>query len=91
MESMKVSRTTSVPALSGAIIKTWEQNGEVRLSCIGASAVNQAVKAIGKANAYFSVKGKELSFIPSFEIVMIDNEENVERTAIILTGRVNDR
>jgi stage V sporulation protein SpoVS len=92
MEVMKVSRVTDVRKLSGAIIKKWEIDGGVKLSCIGAAAINIAVKAIGKANSYFSVKGKELSFVPSFEVVTIKGEEeDLERTAIILTGRVNDR
>jgi len=91
--TMRVSRVTEVKKLAGAIIKKYELGEKIILSCIGAAALNQAVKAIGRSNSYFVVKGKELSFVPSFEIVTINNEEgeNLERTAIILTGRVNDR
>ncbi len=87
---MKVSKVTDVRRLASAIVQKWDSDGEVRLSCIGAAAVNQAVKAVGRANAQFDARGQELSFVPSFKIVTIDNDDS-ERTAIILIARVNNK
>ena len=87
---MKVSKVTDVRKLASAIVQKWDSDGDVRLSCIGAAAVNQAVKAVGRANSQFDSRGQEISFVPSFRIVTVDRD-NSERTAIILIARVHDK
>jgi stage V sporulation protein S len=49
---------------------------------IGASAVNQAVKAVAIARSYLMPEGIDIVCIPSFSEVMIDGQE---RTAVHLT------
>lgn len=48
-KTFKVSSYSKVKALSGAIIKSLEEDYDVRLDAIGAGAVNQAVKAVAAA------------------------------------------
>jgi stage V sporulation protein S len=49
------------------------------VQAIGASAVNQAVKAMIIAKSYLAEEGVEVSFTPSFAEVMVDKQA---RTAI---------
>ncbi len=48
-KTFKVSSYSKVKSLSGAIIKSLEEDYDVRLDAIGAGAVNQAVKAVAAA------------------------------------------
>lgn len=72
---MRISRVTSVVSASGfvrhGIEKALEDGKLFELRAIGASAVNQAVKAIARANAIFAPIGKSIQtliyFVPNVE------------------------
>ncbi len=53
--------------------------GSVEIQAVGASAVNQAVKAIAIARGFVAPNGIDLVAIPAFVEIAIDGEE---RTAI---------
>lgn len=81
MDALKVSSKSTPNSVAGAIVANLKENREkkVELKCVGAGAVNQAVKAIAIARGFVSPLGKELYVVPCFDDVKIDSEE---RTAI---------
>jgi stage V sporulation protein S len=81
MDIIKVAAVSRPPAVAGAIAGVIRERGRVDVRAIGASAVNQAVKAVAIARGYLMPEGIDIVCIPSFAEVMIDGQE---RTAISL-------
>lgn len=79
MELLRVSAQSNPKSVAGAIASQLRTDGKVEVQSIGASAINQAVKAIIIARGYIATNGLDLSCIPSFVKVQIEGEE---RTAI---------
>lgn len=79
---IKVSATSLTTAVAGAIAGMIREHGEARVQAIGASAVNQAVKAVAKARDYLQTDGIDIVCVPSFVDIDIGGQE---RTAIRLT------
>ena len=81
MEILRVSSSSNPNSVAGAlanVIRTYK-NAEIQV--IGAASLNQAIKAIAIARGYIAPSGKELYCIPSFNDILIDEQE---RTAIRL-------
>jgi len=70
------SRTASV---AGAVAGMIREHNFAEVRAIGASAVNQSVKAITLARGFLSEDGIEICFYPEFEDVEIDGHQ---RTSI---------
>ena len=81
MTTLKASGNTQIQKLAGAIAGNIRQEGEVQISLVGASALNQAIKAVAIARGFVAPSGKNLICIPAFTDIVIDGEE---RTAIKL-------
>lgn len=81
MEILKVSSKSAPNSVAGAIAGVIREHGSVEIQAVGASAVNQAIKAIAIARGYLAPTGVELICIPAFVTVNIDGEE---RTAVKL-------
>ena len=80
-ELIKVSAHSRSTAVAGAIAGVMREHGYAEVQAIGASAVNQAVKAVAIARGYLEQDSMDLAIVPSFTEVMIDDSE---RTAIRL-------
>lgn len=65
--------------MAGAIAALLRNDGEVEVQAIGPHAVNQAVKAIAIARSYIEPDRLDLSTVPSFVKLELQNEE---RTAL---------
>ena len=65
--------------MAGAIAGVMRDDGYVEVQAIGASAVNQAVKAITIARRHLERDLVDLVTMPTFQTVVIDGQE---RTAI---------
>lgn len=78
-ELIKVSAQSRSTAVAGAIAGVMREKGYAEMQAIGASAVNQAVKAIAIARGYLEGDGIDLAVVPSFTEVEIDGNE---RTAL---------
>ena len=76
---LKVSSQSNPAAVAGAIAGVMRSAGYVEVQAIGASAVNQAIKAIAIARDHLSRDMVDLVTQPSFQTVYIDGQE---RTAI---------
>lgn len=79
VDIIKVSATSRTSAVAGAIAGIFRERKEVNVQAIGASAVNQSVKALALARDYLAEDGYDIVSIPAFIDVEIDG--NI-RTAI---------
>ncbi len=81
MEILKVSSKSKPSSVAGALANSFREKGLVEIQCIGAGALNQAIKAVAIARGYVAPTGKDLVLVPAFSDILIDGEE---RTAIKL-------
>jgi stage V sporulation protein S len=79
MDIIKVSGKSRTSAVAGAIAGVVREHKRAEVQAIGASAVNQAVKALALAKSYLVEDGINIVFIPEFVDVEIDEKV---RTAI---------
>jgi stage V sporulation protein S len=79
VDVIKVRGTSRTSAVAGAIAGVVREYRRAEVQAIGASAVNQAVKAMALAKSYLSQDGIYVVFIPEFVDVVIDEKI---RTAI---------
>jgi stage V sporulation protein S len=80
-ELVRVSAQSRSTAVAGAIAGIMREVGYVEVQAIGASAVNQAIKAVTIARSYLEQDKIDLMIVPSFHDVEIEGNE---RTAIHL-------
>jgi stage V sporulation protein S len=81
MNMIKVSATSRTSAVAGAIAGVVREHHRAEVQAIGAGAVNQAVKALALATGYLRLDGINVSCVPEFADVTIDDKM---RTAIKL-------
>lgn len=87
MEFLKVSSKSSPSSVAGAIAGLVKDNKPVSMQCIGAGAVNQAIKAVAIARGFLIPTGLDISCAPTFSDITIADET---RTAIRMTIYVHD-
>ena len=83
MEILKVSSSTKVNSLAGAIAGIIREEGTVEMSAIGAGAVNQAIKAIATAKGFLSPGGISIVCIPSFRTAGYGTDERTSINLIV--------
>ncbi len=89
MELIKVSARSRSTAVAGAIAGIIRESGYAEVQAIGASAVNQSVKALAIARGYLQEDGIDIASIPLFTDVAI---QGLERTAVkIAVWRVEQK
>lgn len=81
MEIIKVSAHSRSTSVAGAIAGVMRDYHHAEVQAIGASAVNQAVKAIAIARNYLAADGIQIVCLPEFVEIDIDGQE---RTAVKL-------
>ena len=81
MDIIKVSANSRTSAVAGAIAGVIREHKHAEVQAIGASAVNQAVKALVLATSYLKEDGINVFCTPEF--VDVEIEDKV-RTAIKL-------
>jgi stage V sporulation protein S len=79
MDVIKVSGTSRTSAVAGAIAGVIREHGHADVQAIGASAINQAVKALVLARGYLENDGIHIVCIPQFVDVQIEDKV---RTAV---------
>ncbi|MBW7883072.1 MAG: stage V sporulation protein S [Caldilineaceae bacterium] len=80
-ELIKVSAQSRSTAVAGAIAGVMREHGYAEIQAIGASAINQAIKAVTIARGYLEQDNFDLVLVPSFTEVEIEGNE---RTAVRL-------
>jgi len=81
MDLIKVSANSRSSAVAGAIAGVVREHRRAEVQAIGASAVNQAMKALILATGYLKTDGIYISCVPEFADVVIEDKV---RTAIKL-------
>lgn len=81
MEVIKVSARSRSTAVAGAIAGVIREHQYAEVQAIGASAVNQSIKAVAIARGYLEEDGIAIVCIPFFTEVDI---QGLERTAVKL-------
>ncbi len=82
-ELIRVSAQSRSTAVAGAIAGVMRENEHAEMQAIGASAVNQAIKAVAIARGYLEQDGIDLVIAPTFTEVEIEgNERTAVRIAI---------
>ena len=82
---MKVKSSTVVPKLASAVFRKLKEEKEVHLLALGAGAVNQAVKALARANSFAAAEGYSLKITPGFTTLEVtEGDHMVEKTGIKL-------
>ena len=76
---IKVSAKSRSTAVAGAIAGVIREHHRAEVQTIGASAVNQAVKAIAIARNYLERDGLDIACVPTFVEVDLGDEK---RTAV---------
>ena len=82
IDTIKVAANSRTSAVAGAIAGVFREHQRAEVQAIGASAVNQAVKALALAKGYLEEDGYNIVCIPCFVDVDIDGKV---RTAIRFT------
>ena len=86
LEVLKVSSNSTPNSVAGAIAGVIREKHCVEFQAVGASAVNQAIKAIAIASGYLAPTGIEIICKPAFVNVTIE-EENRTAIKIIVEDR----
>jgi len=73
MEIIKVSSKSKCSSLAGAIANIIKEKKTIEVHTIGAGALNQLVKSIIISRGFLAPLGIEITCIPSFTDVKIDN------------------
>lgn len=79
---LRVSGGSSAQSVGSAIAHALYENPVVKMRAVGASAVNQAVKAIAIARGYVAPRGLDLVCKPGFTTV---ESRDGEISAIVFT------
>ena len=74
MDFLKVSSKSSPASVAGAIAGMVKDGVPVNMQCVGAGAVNQAVKAIAIARGYLAPSGIDVACVPSFVELEINGD-----------------
>lgn len=72
---LKIRNDSEPPKVAGAVVPYLREGKKVELQAIGAGAVNQAVKSIAVARGFIAQEGINLSCIPAFTEVEVEEEE----------------
>src|SRR5688500_5844820 len=78
MDMIKVSANSRTSAVAGAIAGIMREHKHAEIQAIGAGAVNQAVKALVLATGYLREDGINVTCVPEFANVMIEEKERSE-------------
>ena len=81
MDVIKVATQSRSTSVAGAIAGVVREYKRAEVQAIGASAVNQVIKAVTFARGYLALDGIDVICIPAFTEVYIGDQE---RTAIRL-------
>ena len=72
---LKIRNDSEPQKVAGVVVAYLREGKRVELQAIGAGAVNQAVKSIAVARGFIAQEGVNLSCIPAFTDVEVEEEE----------------
>lgn len=75
MVVFRVKSNTDIKKLGGAIFTNIKNCNEIELSCLGAGALNQAIKSVIIARGMAAPIGIDMVIEPSFDLTEVENQE----------------
>jgi len=78
---LRVSAGSNAQSVGSAIAHALYESPQIKLRAVGASAVNQAVKACAIARGFVAPRGVDLCFIIGFDDIVGDNGETISAIA----------
>ena len=83
MDCLKVSSKSSPASVAGAIAGMVKDGVPVNIQCVGAGAVNQAIKAVAIARGFLIPTGFDVSCAPVFSDILINGDvHQINRAAM---------
>ena len=82
---IKVASKSNPNSVAGMIDSLIKENERAEISCVGAGALNQAIKAICIARGFVAPLGYDLICVPSFRQIQLDG---MDRTSIKITVEI---
>lgn len=79
IDLLKVKTSSNPNAVAGAIANILKKQKSLKVQAIGAGSINQAVKSIAIARSYLVLSGNDLTCVPVFSEVIINDSS---KTAI---------
>lgn len=89
MDFLKVSSKSSPASVAGAIAGMVKDGVPVNMQCVGAGAVNQAIKAVAIARGFLIPTGVDISCAPTFSDVEIGGETRTAIRIAVYVHRIN--
>lgn len=88
VREVRVKTSTEVSRLASSLLEGFQENPDqqIRISTIGAGAINQAVKGVITFNQYLAQRGHIAYFMPYFDV--FKGAENSEVTVIKLELKI---
>ena len=90
MNMIKVSATSRTAAVAGAIAGVVREHHRAEVQAIGAGAVNQAMKALILATGYLRLDGINVSCLPEFADVTIEDKLRTAIKLVVESARSPD-
>lgn len=84
---IKVSGSSNPTSVASIIARALVAGQSPKIRAVGASAVNQAVKALAIARGFVAPRGLDLQVIPAFDDIEGDSGETISAIALIATAR----
>lgn len=82
---IKVANKSNPNSVAGAIAAMIKENERAEITCVGAGALNQSIKAICIARGFVAPLGYDLICVPSFKQIELDG---MDRTAMKITVEI---
>ena len=89
MDFLKVSSKSSPASVAGAIAGMVKDGVPVNMQCVGAGAVNQAIKAVDIARGFLIPTGVDISCAPTFSDGEIGGESRTAIRIAVYVHRIN--
>ena len=81
---IKVSSQSNPNSVAGMIANLLKEGNEkVEISCIGAGALNQSIKAVCIARGFVAPLGMDLICVPSFKQIELNGENRTAMKIIV--------
>ena len=89
MDFLKVSSKSSPASVAGAIAGLVKDGLPVNIQCVGAGAVNQAIKAVAIARGFLIPTGVDISCAPTFSDIEISGDSGTAIRIAIYAHRIS--
>jgi stage V sporulation protein S len=84
---IKVSGSSNPTSVASIVARSLVAGHSPKIRAVGASAVNQAIKALAIARGFVAPRGLDLQVIPAFDDIEGESGETISAIALIAVAR----